>query len=468
MGDPQISATCAPQEAVCLRQEGAASRQTAEDDLLHLLACDEVNVMFLGSALDIRQASASMQRLLAIGQAELPRTLDDLAIRWQCPELLTDARQALEGGEVPVRHVHLPERKRHLALHFYPGRNEAGVANGLLLSVVDTTERWNANSVARHLAAIVQYSDDAILSKDLNGIITSWNNGARRLFGYTAEETIGRSVTLLIPVGMPDEEPGILERIRRGEAIDHYHTTRQHKDGSLIEVSLCVSPVLDDEGRVIGASKIARDVTREKRAEREREVLINELNHRVKNTMATVQSIAYHSLRYTTTMDGFAEAFNARLLALSKTQNLLTTGHWIHASLRDVVLNELEPYRNEANAVHLSGDDVQLPPSVVTAVGMLIHELTTNAVKYGALSVPGGHIDVRWQTSGTDAASRLRISWTEKGGPQLARPPANKGMGSRLIGTLAAGLGGTADLRFDSTGVCCVIDVPTKKDQGRE
>ncbi len=265
----------------------------------------------------------------------------------------------------------------------------------MLLSVTDITERLKANSVARHLAAIAQYSDDAILSKNLEGIITSWNSGSERLFGYTAEETIGHPVTMLIPEGMSDEEPGILQRIRRGEAIDHYRTTRRRKDGSLIDVSLCVSPMLDAEGRVVGASKIARDVTHERRAEHQREVLINELNHRVKNTLATVQSIAYQSLQYATSMDSFTETFNARLLALSQTHDLLTTGDWIHASLHDLVLSELALYRNEANAVSIHGDDVQLQPRVVVALGMLIHELSTNAVKYGALSTPDGHVEVK-------------------------------------------------------------------------
>ena len=464
MGNSQLPDAGAEAEAARLEQAQRVLGHTTENDLKQVLGCDEVNVVLLGASLGIRRMSGAAARLVGIGQALPPTTLDDLAEWWRSPELLTDARRALEGGKVTVCNLLWAERNMRLALRFYPCRTESGQVNGLLLSIADITARWNANSVARHLAAIVKYSDDAILSKDLNGIITSWNNGAGRLFGYTAEETIGQPVTILIPDGMPDEEPGILQRIRRGEAIDHYQTKRRRKDGSLIDVSLCVSPVLDDDGRVIGASKIARDVTDARRAEREREVLINELNHRVKNTMATVQSIAYHSLRYATTMDGFADSFNSRLLALSKTQNVLTTGNWIHAPLRDLVLNELAPYRNESNAVNLSGEDVQLPPRVVTPLGMLIHELTTNAVKYGALSAPGGHVDVSWQMS--DGAGWLQFSWKETGGPPIAVPPTRKGMGSRLIETLMAGLGGTADLQFAPSGVCCVIEVSTKNEQG--
>ena len=429
-------------------------------DLDELLACDEVSVIMLASDLHITRMAAAAQRLLDLNPAKPPQDLGDLAESVQCPELLTDARQVLKIGEAVSRSVLLPQGETHLVLRFYLRRSKSAELDGLLVSVVDTTERWKANSLAGHLAAIVKYSDDAILSKDLNGIITSWNRGAERLFGYTSEETIGRSVTLLIPQGMTDEEPGILDRIRRGEAIDHYQTVRVRKDGSLVNVSLCVSPVLDADGHVVGASKIARNVTIERQAEHQREVLINELNHRVKNTLATVQSIAYQSLRFAPTMEAFAETFDARLLALSKTQDLLTSGNWIRASLRDLVSNELAPYRSKVNLVTLTGNDVQLKPQLLMAIGMLIHELTTNAVKYGALSVPGGKVDVSWQTEVVDSFDRLRLFWVEHGGPPITRQPTRKGMGSRLLETVAAALGGEVDLQYAPTGVSCVINVP--------
>ena len=122
--------------------------------------------------------------------------------------------------------------------------------------------------IMAHLAAIVESSDDAIISKDLNGIITSWNGGAERLFGYTAQETINRPITILIPPDRLDEEPRILEQLRRGEKVDHFETVRVRKDGSTLDLSLTISPVKDSHGRIIGASKIARDITERKRAEK--------------------------------------------------------------------------------------------------------------------------------------------------------------------------------------------------------
>ena len=153
------------------------------------------------------------------------------------------------------------------------------------------SDRLSSEHAAQHYEAIVESSDDAILSKDLNGVIMSWNRGAQRLFGYTTEEVFGRPVTLLIPADRPDEEPMILERIRRGEKIDHYETVRQRKDGSLVDVSLTVSPIKSKEGQIIGASKIGRDITERKRAQARQELLLREMNHRVENSFALAISV---------------------------------------------------------------------------------------------------------------------------------------------------------------------------------
>ena len=145
------------------------------------------------------------------------------------------------------------------------------------------------------MAAIVESSDDAIASKDLDGIVTSWNSAAERLFGYAAKEIIGQHIAVLAAPGREDEMPMILQRIRRGERVHHYDTLRRRKDGSLIEISLTVSPIRDGRGRIIGASKIARDVSERRRREEERELRLGELRHRVKNLLAVVGAIAHQT-----------------------------------------------------------------------------------------------------------------------------------------------------------------------------
>ena len=145
---------------------------------------------------------------------------------------------------------------------------EAGQITGLVVVFRDVTAQKGEAELRNRLAAIVEFSDDAIVSKDLDGIITSWNRAAQRLFGYTADEAVGQPITMLIPPERANEEPGILARIRRGELIDHFETVRRRKDGTLLEISLSISPLYDADGRVIGASKIARDITHRKQSER--------------------------------------------------------------------------------------------------------------------------------------------------------------------------------------------------------
>jgi PAS domain S-box-containing protein len=177
-----------------------------------------------------------------------------------------------EGAEVVIER---PDGSRLILLaHVNPFYNAAGKLLGAANIVVDITDRKQAEAVMAQMAAIVESSDDAIISMDLNGIIASWNRGAEKLFGYTAAEVSGKPLTILIPPDRIDEEPRILERIMRGEKVSHYETVRRRKDGSEIDISLTVSPIRDKTGNVIGASKIARDITERKRSEIEREELL--------------------------------------------------------------------------------------------------------------------------------------------------------------------------------------------------
>jgi PAS domain S-box-containing protein len=176
--------------------------------------------------------------------------------------------RAVVGAEIVIER---PDGvRRHVRPNPTPLRDPAGKLIGAINILVDVEELHEGDRARQRLAAIVDSSDDAIVSKNLDGVITSWNAAAERLFGYTAAEAIGRPVTMLIPEAQHDEEPTILERIRSGGRVDHYETTRQRKDGTLIRVSLTVSPVRDANGRVVGASKIARDITERQRSEETR------------------------------------------------------------------------------------------------------------------------------------------------------------------------------------------------------
>lgn len=310
-------------------------------------------------------------------------------------------------------------------------------------------------------AAIVDSSHDAILSTDLGGVTTSWNAGAERLFGYTAREAVGAPVTLFVPADRMAEELDIVERIPRGAKIDQYETVRLHKDGTSLDVSLTVSPLADARGRIVGTSRIARDITELRRQQRLRELLINELNHRVKNTLATVQSFAMQTLRNAATPAEAYDSFEARLVALSKAHDVLTQGQWEGASLNAVVADAIAAYSGDAKSARfqLAGPIVQLQPKAVLALSMVLHELATNAVKYGALSNTAGSVGINWRRIPGDPG-RLRLRWAESGGPPVQTPP-RRGFGSRLIEQgLARDLACEARLTFAREGLVCTIDAP--------
>src|SRR5579884_998717 len=263
------------------------------------------------------------------------------------------------------------------------------LVHGELLQVLGDAllrERYRLHQYEQ-AAAIVASSSDAIISADLDGVSTSWNTGAERLFGYAAREAVGAPVMLFAPAEAIDKEAGILQRIHQGETIDPYETVRRRKDGTLLNVSLTVSPLTDVRGRIVGTSTIARDITECKRQQRHRELLMNELNHRVRNTLATVHSLAVQTLRHAATPAEGRAAFEARLMALAKAHNVLTQEHWEGASLDKVVADAVAAYSGDVqeSRLRMAGPLVRLRPKAVLALSMALHELATNAVKYGAL-----------------------------------------------------------------------------------
>lgn len=310
----------------------------------------------------------------------------------------------------------------------------------------------------QRLAAIVESSDDAIISKDLNGNIVSWNQGAERLFGYAPEEAIGNPITMLMAPEQQAEEPEILARIRRGERVDHYETVRLRKDGSVVDISLTVSPVKDNTGKVVGASKIARNISERKRAEEQRNLLMRELSHRSKNLLALVQGIMRQSIMYAEDMEDFEADFGERLQGLARLHDLLIAQEWRGAPIDEVVRSQLSIVDGGAS-VTADGPKIVLTPAAAQSLAMAFHELTTNAVKHGALSVPEGRVKVDWSITEKDDPF-LTLAWTESDGPRV-EPPARKGVGSRVLEEIVAhSFDGKASVTFRPEGLRWEFEAP--------
>jgi PAS domain S-box-containing protein len=305
---------------------------------------------------------------------------------------------------------------------------------------------------SRWLASIVESSDDAIVSKNLDGIITSWNAGAERVFGYSAAEAVGQPITIVIPQDRRHEEPEILARIRLGGRVDHFETVRQRKDGELIAVSLTISPVRNVKGEIVGASKIARDVTEQKRSQARIATLAREAEHRSKNMLANVQAVI--NLSEAETPDGLKKAIEGRINALANVHSLFVETRWIGAELSAIAKQELSPYAATRDSrVAINGPQVVLAPDTAQAVAMCLHELATNAVKYGSLSVGTGRLDLTWSHE-TDGILILR--WIETGGPDV-KEPTRRGFGGRVIEQMIAQLNGKTRFDWRRQGLVCEI-----------
>ena len=323
----------------------------------------------------------------------------------------------------------------------------------------DVTERKQIEAELRKaeqqlhfLGTIVQSSDDAIVSKNLDGIITSWNKGAERVFGYTAEEAIGQPIIMVIPHDRWDEERTILTRIRRGERIDHFETVRQGKHGSKIVVSLTISPIKNAEGKIVGASKIARDITEQKRSQEQINTLAREAEHRSKNLLANVQAMV--NLSQATAVDDLKKAIEGRIQALANVHSLFVTTRWIGAELSAIARQELAPYsKTEETRVRIGGPEVLLDPNAAQVLAVTLHELATNAAKYGSLSVSNGQTELDWSHQDD---GRLNLRWTERGGPPV-RAPTRTGFGGRIIEQMIGQLKGEARFDWRAEGLVCEI-----------
>jgi PAS domain S-box-containing protein len=375
----------------------------------------------------------------------------------QCPMAV-----ALKEGR-PVRDVEaIAERPDGTRVPFRPYptpmKDAAGRVTGAINLLVDISWRTQTELASERLAAIVASSEDAIVSKTLDGRISTWNAGATRIFGYDDAEMIGQPITRIIPPELHGEEKRILAKLQRGERIEHYETVRIAKDGRRIDISLSVSPLHDKTGRVVGASKVARNISERKQAERTQRLLLEELNHRVKNTLASVQAIATQSLRRARSPDAFVSGFTGRLQALAKAHTLLTQTEMRGAELMELVREQVLLGTSEDSRISCSGPLLMLEPQAALHLALVLHELATNARKYGALSVPQGRLSVSWQTR-TNGGHSLLLLWQERGGPEVRVPQAH-GFGSTLIEQTLRTHGGEAVVHYGADGVSCEITLP--------
>lgn len=341
-------------------------------------------------------------------------------------------------------------------------RDHLGRLVEILGVAVDITDRKAMEADLALHATVTKAAHDALIALDLDGRIEAWNPGAERLFGYTREEAIGAPVEMLSDAAQAADQAAMLKSVMNGRTIGPLDTERRRSDGSAVAVSLSMSPVVGADGKVCGVVKAAQDISERKRLERRQALLARELVHRSKNQLAVISSIVRATLRSSPDPAEFATALTGRLQSFAAAQDILVSQHWERAELKDIAEAQLQAHADpELGRVTLSGPPVMLPADLAVPVGLALHELATNASKYGALSVPQGRVEVDWTITPVDGGGRLlTLHWRESGGPPVSTP-TRRGFGSMLIERCIP----NADVkrRFELAGLDCVMKLPLRE-----
>lgn len=392
---------------------------------------------------------------------------------WQArvhPDDIEQVRQNLSDCLDHGRHwrqsfriAHPDRGLRLIEVRGQPWFSDDGSVGGLTGLNIDVTDAGGPRSLREaHLKAVLDSAIDGIITIDEKGVIQTFNPAAERIFGYPADSVIGRNVSIL----MPDPDRSAHDRY-----ISSYmsggkakiigvgrEVTGQRADGTLFPLDLGITEIKDGSRRQFVG--IVRDVTERKRAEATQSLLIDELNHRVKNTLVTVQAMAEQTWRATLDPDRFVTGFRGRLQALSRAHNLLTKGTWHGVDIGELISEQLTLGAGLEDQISVEGPPVDLPSQVAVHLGLVLHELGTNARKYGALSVASGRLAVRWTLEEAEPGRLLRLTWVESGGPRVSKP-SRPGFGTVLIERgIRHTLRGDTVHSFAEDGVRCEITLP--------
>lgn len=317
---------------------------------------------------------------------------------------------------------------------------------------------------------LLEFVPGAVYVCDLDGVVVRYNRRAGELWGrypvpgdpkelYCGSHCLYRASGEL----MPHDETPMVDALREGNSYRNLEVQVEQPSGQRIWILVNIDPLRSDNGDIIGVINCFQDITDRKRADERQRVLVNELNHRVKNTLSTIQAVATYTFRADTGPEALAK-FEGRLIALSRAHNVLTETNWEGANIKDIMRDTVESVAGDSDdRLHFAGPDLHLKPQLALSMATVLHELCTNAAKYGALSSLAGHVEVMWSVEGEAAHRALKIIWEESGGPAVDEP-TRKGFGTRVIErSLLQEHQAHVALKFLPSGVKCEIEVPVSE-----
>ena len=439
----------------------------SNSDLANLFDSTSIATLFLDRDLRIRRFTPRLLDIFNLRDGDEGRPISDIVNRLTQDGLGQDVKQVLRTLTTREREVTVADGGMSYLMQVRPYRDLNDVIDGAVITFVDLSERKKHEEARSRLAAIVDSSQDAVIGHDTDAVVTSWNEGASRLFGVSAAEAVGQPMPGLVRRALPWDWTAMLDSLQQGEQLPAFECAGTGGHGQTIEVAVTISPVREVDGRVAGVSLVARDIGARKAAEQKTALLLGELDHRVKNILAIVSSVITQTLRTTANPEAFAVEVNGRIQAIAKAHSLLTQSGHGEISLRAILDTELAPYDRGEGNVAVEGLDIALTPKAGLALAMAMHELVSNAVKYGALSTGSGRLAVRWEISRTTDAATLMLVWTEAGGPVVS-VPTRRGFGTTLIErALAHELDAEVSREFATSGLRCTIAIPFTEEVGR-
>jgi PAS domain S-box-containing protein len=382
---------------------------------------------------------------------------------WSANTKDSEFLKCLARGETvstALRYVRSGERLKGLLVSAEPTEDADGQFDGFIVTLQpDPCQQGRDDEAPPSLLEVLPV---AVYTTDQNGVLTYYNQAAADLWGLEPE--LGTTMwcgswKLYHPDGrfmLPEECP-MAETIQKQEAVRGREVVVETPGGSRVAIMPYPSPLFDSTGTFVGAVNTLVDISHEKIADERHTLFARELNHRVKNALATVYAIAMQTLRYTETADEFRESFGARLLALSRAHDLLVHSQWQETSLKSILSEALVSF--SASRVQLEGDDVPFGPRATLTLAMTFHELVANATMFGALSTGAGKVRISWTVVPDEEEELVQLDWRESGGPEVLQPEQT-GFGTRLIQHNVMALGGKATLAYEREGLHCVMRFP--------
>jgi two-component system, chemotaxis family, CheB/CheR fusion protein len=433
----------------------------AHSDLENLIAATDFGTLFLDSSLRIKRFTDRVTELFSVTETDEGRPITDFAHQLQYEDLVKDARTVLTDL-APVRREVSSRNGRWYDMRIRPYRTVDDKIDGVVITFVDVSDRHvveeTLRSNARQLLQqkqLIDLSHDPIFVWDFDGGIVEWNRGSEQLYGYTRDEVIGKTKEQLLKTAVPGSSFAELKAALLKNHNWVGELRQKTKSGQQLLVESRIELKEFDGRRLVLES--TRDVTARDATEKRLRVLLGELTHRVRNTLAVIQAIARHTVRNSESMNDFIERFEGRLAALASAHTLLVGSDWKGADLAELARQQLAPYiTDNPSRLRLEGEPISLSADLATPVGLVLHELATNAAKYGSLSVSAGAVSVSWTNGMRNNHRMLKLIWKETGGPAAGKP-TTAGIGDTLVNNVIPGA--HVEREFASAGLVCTIEL---------